>query len=158
LFTRRRRGIERGFFFPVPFADGGRRPVLWVACTSSRAAHARLSSPFPQNPPREKTTTTATACCRRLAREVKTVFPGLDTTRLLVVPTFQRASAELLSTSEAIDAERDRLLERVRFLFFGGVFFSLVFLSRCCCPPAFWPSHIFLSPLHFGCLVIEARI
>lgn len=34
---------------------------------------------------------------------------------LLVVPTFQRASAELLTTGERIDAERDRLLERVGF-------------------------------------------
>lgn len=48
------------------------------------------------------------------------VFPGVDTSDLLIVPTCQRADLDLVQTGEKIDNEKDRLLERVG----GGCFFG----------------------------------
>jgi hypothetical protein len=41
------------------------------------------------------------------------VFPGVDTSDLLIVPTCQRADLDLVQTGEKVDDEKDRLLERV---------------------------------------------
>lgn len=96
-----------------------RRRRLWRARLDLPSRKTTPTACLLKQPPEKHT---HTACSRRLAREVKTVFPGIeDPSRgLLVVPTFQRASAELLTTSEVIDVERDRLLERVRFCFLRG--------------------------------------
>lgn len=42
------------------------------------------------------------------------VFPGVETSDLLIVPTCQRSDLDLVQTGEKIDTEKDRLLERVR--------------------------------------------
>jgi hypothetical protein len=49
-----------------------------------------------------------------MAREVASIFVDVDVTDMLVVPTCQRAAQDLVRTGEAIDVEKDFLLERVR--------------------------------------------
>ena len=48
-----------------------------------------------------------------MSREVQSVFPDVDLTNMLVVPTCQQADYDLVRTGEKIDCEKDRLLERV---------------------------------------------
>jgi hypothetical protein len=49
-----------------------------------------------------------------MAREVQSVFPDVDVSSVLIVPTCQQADYDLVRTGEKIDIEKDRLLERVR--------------------------------------------
>lgn len=49
-----------------------------------------------------------------MAREVQSVFPDVNLSGMLVVPTCQQADYDLVRTGEKIDTEKDRLLERVR--------------------------------------------
>jgi hypothetical protein len=49
-----------------------------------------------------------------MTREVQSVFPDVDLTGMLIVPTCQQADYDLVRTGEKIDTEKDRLLERVR--------------------------------------------
>ncbi len=48
---------------------------------------------------------------RGLVRDLPTVFPGIDLAGLHVIPTFQKASIELLHYGEKESLEKDRLLE-----------------------------------------------
>jgi hypothetical protein len=48
-----------------------------------------------------------------MTREIGSIFPGVDTTDMLVVPTCQQAALDLVKTGEKVDVEKDRLLERV---------------------------------------------
>jgi hypothetical protein len=48
-----------------------------------------------------------------MSREVQSVFPDVDLSGMLVVPTCQQADYDLVRTGEKIDTEKDRLLERV---------------------------------------------
>jgi hypothetical protein len=48
-----------------------------------------------------------------MSREVQSVFPDVDLSGMLVVPTCQQADYDLVRTGEKIDNEKDRLLERV---------------------------------------------
>lgn len=58
-----------------------------------------------------------------MSREVQSVFPDVDLTGMLVVPTCQQADYDLVRTGEKVEGEKDRLLERVR----AGL------LLLCCC-------------------------
>jgi hypothetical protein len=49
-----------------------------------------------------------------LLSELRAVLPGVDTSVVLVVPTAQKAGIDLLGLGEAVAAEKDRLLLRVR--------------------------------------------
>lgn len=48
-----------------------------------------------------------------MAREVQSVFPDVQLSNMLIVPTCQQADYDLVRTGEKIDLEKDRLLERV---------------------------------------------
>ena len=53
------------------------------------------------------------ACPKTLKRELRNIFPGLESCdHLFVIPTFQKANIELLDFSHnpAVEAEKDRLL------------------------------------------------
>jgi len=43
---------------------------------------------------------------------VASVFPGVDTARMLLIPTCQRADMDLVARGERVEDEKDRLLER----------------------------------------------
>lgn len=49
----------------------------------------------------------------RYRRELALVLPGAELSKLLVVPTCQRAAMELVIFGEAVDKEKDKLLEQV---------------------------------------------
>lgn len=49
-----------------------------------------------------------------MAREVQSVFPDVDLSGMLIVPTCQQADYDLVRTGEKVELEKDRLLERVR--------------------------------------------
>jgi hypothetical protein len=49
---------------------------------------------------------------KRVAQEVAHVFPTVDLTGMLVVPTCQRSDVDLVQMGEVIENEKDRLLER----------------------------------------------
>jgi len=49
---------------------------------------------------------------RALREEVAAVLPGQDLGELLVVPTTQASDLDLVRTGEAVDREKDALLER----------------------------------------------
>ncbi|KAK9802671.1 hypothetical protein WJX73_003630 [Symbiochloris irregularis] len=51
-------------------------------------------------------------CPARLNSEVAAVYPSTPTDDMLIVPTFQRSTLDLVRMGEAIEAEKDRLLER----------------------------------------------
>ena len=51
---------------------------------------------------------------KAVAREAAHVFPGVDLTDMLAVPTCQHSDVDLVRTGEKIEQEKDRLLERVR--------------------------------------------
>lgn len=50
---------------------------------------------------------------KRVAQEVAHVFPDVELEGMLVVPTCQRSDVDLVQMGEAIETEKDRLLERV---------------------------------------------
>eukprot|EP00879_Flechtneria_rotunda_P026377 GHRR01028121.1.p2 GENE.GHRR01028121.1~~GHRR01028121.1.p2 ORF type:complete len:150 (+),score=51.42 GHRR01028121.1:319-768(+) len=47
-----------------------------------------------------------------MARDVQSIFPDEQLSGMLLVPTCQQADHDLVRTGEAIDREKDRLLER----------------------------------------------
>ncbi|GFR40709.1 hypothetical protein Agub_g1315 [Astrephomene gubernaculifera] len=47
-----------------------------------------------------------------MKREIQTVFPTVDLEKLLIVPTCQRSTVDLVKTGENVENEKDRLLER----------------------------------------------
>ncbi|CAN0503596.1 unnamed protein product, partial [Laminaria digitata] len=49
-------------------------------------------------------------CPMALHRELCHVFPGVDLTSCLAVPTSQRAKMDLVSIGEPVETEKDRLL------------------------------------------------
>lgn len=49
---------------------------------------------------------------RGLVRDISSIFPGVTLDGLRIIPTFQKASAELLEYGEVQAREKDRLLER----------------------------------------------
>jgi len=49
---------------------------------------------------------------KRVAQEVAHVFPSIDLEGVLVIPTCQRSVVDLVQMGEAIETEKDRLLER----------------------------------------------
>lgn len=56
------------------------------------------------------------ACPSHVRREVAGVFPGLQPQQLdslLIIPTCQHAAMDLVQTGEAVDTEKDLLLEKV---------------------------------------------
>ena len=65
-------------------------------------------------------------CPPAMFQELKAVFPAVttsantvlkDTSRLLVIPTFQKARCDLLSVGHNAEVEKDRLLNNVRPFF-----------------------------------------
>ncbi len=42
------------------------------------------------------------------------MLPGADLSKLLIVPTCQRSTMDLVRTGEDVDVEKDKLLEQVR--------------------------------------------
>eukprot|EP00959_Pyramimonas_sp_CCMP1952_P358529 7506968-Pyramimonas_sp.AAC.1 len=42
------------------------------------------------------------------------IFPGVDTTGILIIPTCQNSAVDLVRVGEEVETEKDRLLERVR--------------------------------------------
>jgi len=51
-------------------------------------------------------------CPAKYSTEVSSVVPSADLSKLLIVPTCQRAVMDLVQTGEDVDVEKDRLLER----------------------------------------------
>ncbi|CAM9442333.1 unnamed protein product [Pylaiella littoralis] len=49
-------------------------------------------------------------CPRALSRELSHVFPGVDLEACLAVPTSQKAEMDLVAVGDAVEAEKDRLL------------------------------------------------
>eukprot|EP00035_Acanthoeca_spectabilis_P006266 m.122586 g.122586 ORF g.122586 m.122586 type:complete len:122 (-) comp13425_c0_seq2:388-753(-) len=47
----------------------------------------------------------------RMIPDLERVFPGVDLTNTLVVPTFQECKCDLIANGPEPDAEKDRLLE-----------------------------------------------
>jgi hypothetical protein len=83
---------------------------------SSHPSHHQPTAPHAPPPQRTHTHNTPAhdaACPPKYRQEVQSVFPGVDTTDLLIVPTCQRADMDLVQTGEKTDTEKDRLLERV---------------------------------------------
>lgn len=52
-------------------------------------------------------------CPRALYRELCHVFPGVDLSSCLAVPTSQRAVMDLVSIGDPVETEKDRLLNSV---------------------------------------------
>ncbi|KAG1659103.1 hypothetical protein FOA52_013749 [Chlamydomonas sp. UWO 241] len=52
------------------------------------------------------------ACPAKIEKEVATVLPGADLSKLLIVPTCQRAVTDLVKTGEDVEKEKDELLEK----------------------------------------------
>ena len=52
------------------------------------------------------------ACPRRHREEIDAVFPGLGYEGLLVIPTCQQASLDLVNVGVSVEKEKDELLER----------------------------------------------
>jgi hypothetical protein len=78
------------------------------------APHATPSplTPHPNSPPHLPPCPPPGAP-KRVLDQVTGIFPGLSAaTDLLVIPTCQRSDVDLVTTGEAADAEKDRLLER----------------------------------------------
>ncbi|KAG2448206.1 hypothetical protein HYH02_006791 [Chlamydomonas schloesseri] len=47
-----------------------------------------------------------------IRREIQSVFPKSNLEQLLIVPTCQHATVDLVNTGERVEGEKDRLLER----------------------------------------------
>ena len=45
-------------------------------------------------------------CPKALSRDISGVFPKADPSQMLIVPTCQRASMDLVNTGEEVDKER----------------------------------------------------
>ena len=54
-----------------------------------------------------------TACPPKIHAEVASVLPVVDLSKLLIVPTCQRAAMDLVKVGEDVDVEKDKLLEQV---------------------------------------------
>lgn len=52
-------------------------------------------------------------CRTAFLRETEGIFPGINLTGLLAIPTMQRAKYDLVRIGDEIEAEKDRLLETV---------------------------------------------
>lgn len=78
-----------------------------------------LRSPSCVLAPRMSTSALATleysvhACPKRMARDLTTVFPGKDLSKLLVVPTFQKCLHEMVAWDAEIAKEKDDRLDDV---------------------------------------------
>ena len=57
---------------------------------------------------------THTACPKKYRAEVEALFPGVETEKLLVVPTCQHAKMDLVQTGDNVEQEKDYCLEKVR--------------------------------------------
>lgn len=53
------------------------------------------------------------ACPAKVQSEVASVLPSADISKLLIVPTCQRAVMDLVQTGEQVEHEKDKLLEQV---------------------------------------------
>eukprot|EP00195_Chlamydomonas_chlamydogama_P015190 CAMPEP_0202889956 /NCGR_PEP_ID=MMETSP1392-20130828/492_1 /ASSEMBLY_ACC=CAM_ASM_000868 /TAXON_ID=225041 /ORGANISM="Chlamydomonas chlamydogama, Strain SAG 11-48b" /LENGTH=136 /DNA_ID=CAMNT_0049573411 /DNA_START=46 /DNA_END=453 /DNA_ORIENTATION=+ len=51
-------------------------------------------------------------CPLRIKDEILTVFPKVDVSKLLIVPTCQHAAMDLVQVGEPVDVEKDKLLEQ----------------------------------------------
>merc|ERR1712087_158229 len=51
-------------------------------------------------------------CPKKHAENLVTLFPGVDVSNMLVIPTCQNSDVDLVRTGEPIEQEKDRLLER----------------------------------------------
>ncbi|MEW5302027.1 MAG: hypothetical protein WDW38_008656 [Sanguina aurantia] len=58
------------------------------------------------------------ACPTRIRSEMQTVFKGVDTSKLLIVPTCQHSEENLVQMGEKIEDEKDRLL--IAFMEWAG--------------------------------------
>jgi hypothetical protein len=57
-------------------------------------------------------------CSKIFLRELRYVFPEEgDLSDIIAIPTMQWARADLVNVGDEIEAEKDRLLERVRYPF-----------------------------------------
>lgn len=54
----------------------------------------------------------AHALPKSMIREVQTIFPGVDVSKLLVVPTCQHAKIDLVNYGDHVENEKDQLLEQ----------------------------------------------
>ncbi|CAI5527204.1 unnamed protein product [Closterium sp. Naga37s-1] len=50
-------------------------------------------------------------CPRQYKQDMESLFPGQDVSKLLILPTQQRARVDLVNTGEEVEKEKDRLLE-----------------------------------------------
>ncbi|GMH39411.1 hypothetical protein BSKO_07309 [Bryopsis sp. KO-2023] len=55
---------------------------------------------------------TIRTCPKRFAREFQAIFPDIDPENALIVPTCQNSVNDLAATGEAVDKEKDELLEK----------------------------------------------
>ena len=55
-----------------------------------------------------------TVCPKRYKAEVEALFPGVETDKMLVVPTCQHAKMDLVQTGDNVEQEKDYCLEKVR--------------------------------------------
>lgn len=126
--------ICRESFFDAPPSTRRRRRPLSACVCRRRPAEARFAisacanalppapPPSPPLPPLQSLTlsvhasqkTTNTAAPKRVLDQLTGIFgPSIaSASDLLVVPTCQRAATDLVATGDAVDAEKDRLLER----------------------------------------------
>merc|ERR1712216_783603 len=51
-------------------------------------------------------------CPKRYKDDMANIFPGVDTTGILIVPTCQNSAVDLVRVGEEVETEKDRLLER----------------------------------------------
>eukprot|EP00240_Pyramimonas_obovata_P007094 CAMPEP_0118921606 /NCGR_PEP_ID=MMETSP1169-20130426/829_1 /TAXON_ID=36882 /ORGANISM="Pyramimonas obovata, Strain CCMP722" /LENGTH=157 /DNA_ID=CAMNT_0006862357 /DNA_START=194 /DNA_END=667 /DNA_ORIENTATION=+ len=51
-------------------------------------------------------------CPKRYKDDMMNIFPGVDTTGILIVPTCQNSAVDLVRVGEEVETEKDRLLER----------------------------------------------
>ncbi|CAI7837574.1 unnamed protein product, partial [Closterium sp. NIES-54] len=51
------------------------------------------------------------SCPRQYKQDMESLFPGQDVSKLLILPTQQRARVDLVNTGEEVEKEKDRLLE-----------------------------------------------
>ena len=54
------------------------------------------------------------SCPRALRRDLESVFPGMKLRDVVLVPTAQRATRDLVEMGDEVEHEKDRLLEIVR--------------------------------------------
>lgn len=59
-------------------------------------------------------------CPKTIRTEVAGVLPSADLDKLLIVPTCQQATMELVQFGEEVDKQKDELLERVRAAHLAG--------------------------------------